>query len=222
MNRAKPLVIITIIFLSLIIVGVVAFQFGSSKSTKDKANNSNTSSTQDNTVKANTKNSYIAINQNLSSFPSAALNNTNIILLNISHNQITSLPSQIGQLTKLEDFNVSYNKLSGSLPGEIRKMSLKKLDASYNNLTGVPGEIGQQPNLKNINLSYNKLTGLPNELANIPVIDVLDLSYNSIDSVTDLSKYKNVTLLKLGGNKLTTAQISQLQAALPTTQITLN
>jgi Leucine-rich repeat (LRR) protein len=118
--------------------------------------------------------------------------------------------------------NVSYNKLSGSLPGEIRKMSLKTLNASYNSLTGVPGEIGQQPNLKNINFSYNQITGLPNEIANIPVIDVLDLSYNSIDSISDLSKFKNIRVLKLTGNKLSTSQISQLQAALPNTQIISN
>jgi|GEM_PF-7000430 len=221
MKRAKPIVVAAFIIV-LIIVGVVAFRFGAKKDdATTTGQTANTSQASDRPVSTSTKTSYVAINQGLTSLPSGALSGS-LITLDVSHNQISSLPSQIGQLTRLESLNVSYNKLSGALPGEIRKMSLKSLDASYNSLTGVPAEIGQLSNLKTINLSYNQLTGLPNELANIPVVDVLDLSYNQISSITDLSKYKNVKVLKLTGNKLTASQISQLQSALSSTQIIAN
>jgi len=218
MGRAKPIIITLFVVVAIAAVGFAAYTLGAKKNTVSSSNNNS----QNTTTSTSSKNSYVASNEGLTSFPDSALSNRNIVLLDLSHNQITTLPSQIGQLTRLEDFNISYNMLTGSLPGEIRKMSLKNLNASYNRLTGVPAEIGQQQNLRNINFSYNQLTGLPNELSNIPVVDVLDLSYNSIDSITDLSKYKNVKTLKLTGNKLTASQISQLQAALPSTQIISN
>ena len=115
---------------------------------------------------------------------------TDIKVLRLSNNEITSLPSEIGQLVNIEELYVDHNKLTGSLPGEIRKMeNLLILDASHNNMTGVPAEIGQLKKLRRLDLSSNSLTALPNEIYDLrDNLKNLDLYGNSfdIDYIVDL------------------------------------
>lgn len=112
----------------------------------------------------------------LTSFPQDALNNTNIVSLDLSNNSLTgALPSQIQKLSKLEVLNVSNN-----------------------NMTGIPAEVGQLSKLKVLNYANNQITGLPNELGNLTQLQTLDLSGNPKLSQQDLNgiraKLKNTDI----------------------------
>ena len=130
---------------------------------------------------------------------SSVYDKTDTTTLLLSNNAIQTLPSQMGKLTNMTVFKIDHNQLKGSLIGEIRQMSqLRTLDVSYNDMTGMPAELGQLHSLETLNYSYNKISGLPNELT----------------MLRDHLKEFNLT-----GNPLSSAQISNLQTALPSTKI---
>ena len=101
----------------------------------------------------------------LAKFPKEVLGQTNLVILDISDNNLTgALPAEIRHLTKLEELNASNNKM-----------------------TGIPAEIGQLSKLKTLNYANNQITGLPLELGNLTQLDVLDLRGNPNVSQYDLS-----------------------------------
>ena len=101
----------------------------------------------------------------LTKFPKEVLDQTNLVILDISDNNLTgALPAEIRHLTKLEELNVSNNKM-----------------------TGIPAEVGQLSKLKTLNYANNQITGLPQELGNLTQLEVLDLRDNPKISQYDLS-----------------------------------
>ena len=71
------------------------------------------------------------------------------------------LPPEIGKLTNLEILNVDFNNLT-TLPPEIGNLTnLTNLDMSNNYLTELPPEIGNLTNLTDLELGINPLTALP-------------------------------------------------------------
>lgn len=106
-------------------------------------------------------------NQGLTEFPKDALNDTSVVELNLSGNNLTgALPSEIGKLVKLEILNVSDNPM-----------------------TGIPAEIGQLSKLRILNYADNQITGLPNELGKLQNLELFDLSGNN-PSQQDLNGIK--------------------------------
>jgi Leucine-rich repeat (LRR) protein len=120
--------------------------------------------------------------------------------VDLSGQGLTSLSTEYFEgKQEVKVFNVSNNALTGALPAEIRKMeSLEELNASNNDLTGIPAEIGQMKRIQRINFSGNRINTYPNEFANIK---------------------NNLKSLNLTGNPFTPAQIAELQAMLPNTEI---
>lgn len=107
--------------------------------------------------------------------------------LNLSNQGLVQIPASVFGQTNLVELNVSHNELSGSIQSQIGQLkNLRILNASYNQMTGVPAEIGQLRNLEVLNLSYNQLTGLPNELGNLQNLKTLDLRGNQY-SAQDLA-----------------------------------
>lgn len=100
--------------------------------------------------------------------------------LNLSGQKLDKIPENIFNQTSLIELNVSNNELTGSIQAEIRKLeNLEILNASNNKMTGVPAEIGQLKNLQVLDLSNNQLTGLPNELGNLRNLRTLNISGNN-------------------------------------------
>lgn len=109
--------------------------------------------------------------------PAAPIANSNI--LDLSNRQLARVPNDVFNQTNLVELNISNNQLTGSLQAEIRHLqNLRVLKASNNHMTGVPAEIGQLTKLEILDLSNNQLTGLPNELGNLKNLKVLNLSGN--------------------------------------------
>lgn len=111
-------------------------------------------------------------------------------ILDFSNQGLNRIPENIFNQTDLIELNVSNNNLTGAIQAEIRQLkNLKVLNASRNQMTGVPAEVGQLQNLEILDLSYNQITGLPQELGNLKKLKTLNLSGNSY-SQQDLDKIR--------------------------------
>ena len=108
----------------------------------------------------------IMVGESLTEVPRFVFGQSDLVLLDLSHNKLTSVPAEVRNLT-----------------------TLRTLDLSYNTLTNIPAELGQLSSLVSLNLSYNKLTGLPYELGNLTNLETLDLRGNKY-STQDLDRIK--------------------------------
>ena len=103
-----------------------------------------------------------------------------LVSLDISFNNISSLPNQIGDLRHLADFNCSCNQIE-ALPtsvGNLRR--LKVLKANGNALTFLPKEIGNCINLQTLHLSENQLEFLPDTLVGCIGLSIVKLQNNHL------------------------------------------
>lgn len=103
---------------------------------------------------------------------------------------LTALPSEIFSRTELVKLNLSHNQLTGAPPSQIGQlMNLTSLDLSQNALTGLPAELGQLKKLEVLDVSNNQLTGLPMELGQLTKLRTLNISGNhystrDLDAIT--------------------------------------
>ena len=97
--------------------------------------------------------------QNLTEMPKDILSMTQVQELNLSNNRLTgALPAEIRHLQNLVILNISDNNMTG-LPAEIGQLSkLQILNASNNQLTGIPHELGNLQNLELLDLSGNDIS----------------------------------------------------------------
>ncbi|MBC8485120.1 MAG: leucine-rich repeat domain-containing protein [Bacteroidetes bacterium] len=158
----------------------------------------------------------------------ALLNPTNILILDISNNNLESLPKGIGSMTNLISLNMSGNP---DLMKEVDKSTpklanLEILDISNNNLTTIPGFINKFALLKEINLSGNSIVSkevdkCSPKLANV---EKIDLSNNELTALVDwlLEQKASLPMLKelnLKGNPLNDGEIEQIRELLSDTKV---
>ncbi|CAE6020930.1 unnamed protein product [Arabidopsis arenosa] len=94
-----------------------------------------------------------------------------LMLLSISHNNLTVMPAAVGSLTSLRQLDVTNNKLT-SLPNEITSLPesigncsfLMEVDLSANILSELPETLTKLRNLKTLELNNTGLKTLPSAL----------------------------------------------------------
>ena len=177
----------------------------------------------------------------LTNFPDAILQLTNLKILNLSHNPITSIPEAIGQLSNLTELTLLDTQIT-SIPEAIGQLSnLTRLDLSYNKITSIPDALGQLSNLTSLSLSSNQIACIPeaigqlsnltelcirsNQIACIPEaigqlskLTRIILCYNHIAQISEaVGQLSNLTLLNIRDNQITfipeaIAKLSNLKA----------
>ncbi|KAL1219624.1 LRR repeats and ubiquitin-like domain-containing protein [Cardamine amara subsp. amara] len=109
-----------------------------------------------------------------------------LLLLSISHNNLTVLPSAVGSLTSLRQLDVANNKLT-SLPNELGLLTqLEILKANNNRLSTLPESIGNCSFIMEIDLSANILSELPEtftKLRNLKTLEVNNTGLKTLPSV---------------------------------------
>ncbi len=140
--------------------------------------------------------------QNLSVFPDAVLELSNLEHLELAGNRLERLPPTIGQLLNLKRLNLSDNPLT-ALPAEIDQLTrLQDLQLLKNNLTHLPPELGALTNLVRLNLMYNPVAELPPEIGGLERLKYLRLFEHDLDALPpEIGQLKNLRNLLLIGKK---------------------
>ncbi len=120
-------------------------------------------------------------NNFLPSLPQHVLDMNRLTSLDISHNLLGELPDNIGdRLTQLEILQLNGNQIT-TCPASIGNLSqLNLLSMNGNKLVQLPREIGQLKRLKTLLLESNRLTQLPDSLAELTSLETLVLSDNRL------------------------------------------
>ncbi|KFK24243.1 hypothetical protein AALP_AAs59973U000300 [Arabis alpina] len=106
-----------------------------------------------------------------------------LMLLSISHNNLTVLPSAVGSLTSLRQLDVANNKLT-NLPNEIGLLAqLEILKANNNRITILPESIGNCSFLMEVDLSANILSELPETFTKFCNLKTLELNNTGLKTL---------------------------------------
>ncbi|KAG6674005.1 hypothetical protein I3842_15G020500 [Carya illinoinensis] len=142
----------------------------------------------------------------------------NLTWLLIAENQLSGkIPAELGHLQNLLVLQLYWNQLTGEIPFSIYNMSsLVYLSLTKNMLSGkLPSNMGHDlPRLTELYLANNKLEGpIPSSLCNASQMQIIDLSINRFSgSLPLLGNLKNLTLLNLGYNRLSSTTELNFQA----------
>lgn len=102
---------------------------------------------------------------------------TNLTVLSLQGNDISSLPEEFGNLENLQRLYLQKNRLH-QLPASVKRLrNLTEFNLSYNELTAFPDAVFSMPCLTILNLSNNPgMLEIPDELKTCRSINILDLS----------------------------------------------
>jgi len=125
---------------------------------------------------------------------------TNLILLYLDCENITSLPNTIGNLKMLKEMSLFANPIK-TLPDSIGDLeSLENLYLADNEIESIPESIGNLKNLRILNFGRNRITEIPSSIGNMTNIEQLYLDNNKIkvipDSIGNLKKLDRVSFTR--------------------------
>lgn len=132
-------------------------------------------------------------------------------VLNMSHNDISTMATKHMESTSLAELRFTHNYLGtlwkekdGSYKALFTKLTnLTILDISFNKIVKIPDDIYAllPRNLTTLSISHNFLTDFKwNKLEALPHLDVLDLSFNHLTNVTGMHIALTLTVLDLKRN----------------------
>ncbi|KAI8581253.1 hypothetical protein K450DRAFT_233866 [Umbelopsis ramanniana AG] len=133
-------------------------------------------------------------------------------ILNLSNNLLTSFPQEILAFRNLEVLMLSQNKISGPMPEELPLLipNLKTLRISANLITELPATISNWRKMKSLVLGSvfggNLIESIPEDCISAMPLEELDLSHNQLKSLPeDFAEGANLMVnLNLSDNQLET------------------
>ncbi|KAL3475315.1 hypothetical protein BJX99DRAFT_230043 [Aspergillus californicus] len=130
---------------------------------------------------------------------------SNLEVLDLHENSLTSLPNTIGDLSSLRILNVGQNQLTGLPFDLLRTLPLKEIIASKNKLTGAlfPASVLKLDALQNLDVVGNALKELSEgESLELPALQTLGISMNRIQSLPDVSSWQALLTLSAEDNSI--------------------
>ena len=139
---------------------------------------------------------------------------TQLKVLTLNHNMLTSLHESIQELKKLNVLWLGNNHFTVLPPAVCGLSGLQVLDLESNQLTALPESISELKKIYYMSLYQNQLTGLPETLGELNRLEELDLSFNKFTSVPScISRLAGLRRLDLEGNPL--EELPEFLADLP-------
>jgi hypothetical protein len=106
-----------------------------------------------------------------------------LVMINLSDNNFTTIPPELGSLPLLDSLRLNGNQIAGQIPPELGGLAdLLVLDLRRNRIIGpIPDELGNMTSLQSLRLASNILTGdLPASMVNLTNLLSLDISFNAL------------------------------------------
>ena len=139
--------------------------------------------------------------------------------LNLDRNAFETLPPEIPSLTGLKWLRLNENRLS-SLPDISALTQLRRIYLRGNRFTSVPETLKNLPALTDIELSENPITEIPEWLAQKTGLENLSFNRTRINRLpADLSAWKSLRTLQLGGLNIPLDEMKRIRSALPSTAV---
>ena len=136
-------------------------------------------------------------NNGLSTVPQLHAFSQSLRLLDLAHNQITTIGDEIFELCNLRDLSLAGNFLQQ-----------------------LPSSIGKMRSLQQLWLHGNDLCQLPEELGDLEALAILELHHNRLESLPmSFSKLLKLNWLFAHGNLLTDARLVKVLSLLPRIKI---
>lgn len=127
----------------------------------------------------------------------------NLIMLDISGNEIKEMPKEIGVLQNLRILIINDNQITDLGPGITNLINLEVLDASSNKIVKLPVEITKLAKLEQLQLQNNMINELPNGITSLKSLEMLVLEDNLIEKLPKrIGDLSNLKILDLGNNKI--------------------
>jgi len=179
----------------------------------------------------------LKLSENLTSFPLEILNLADSLeILDLSHNELTSLPKELCQLKKLKIIFASNNKFEilpevlGQLPklemvgfkaNKIKQVPALSLPAKLrwliltdNQIETLPDSLGERPHLQKLALAGNKLSHLPETLAQSSKLELVRISANNLTHCPEqLLNLPKLAWFAFSGNPFSQANMTMQSVA---------
>ncbi|KAJ6241368.1 leucine-rich repeat protein soc-2 homolog-like protein [Anaeramoeba flamelloides] len=138
---------------------------------------------------------------NLTKFPDSVKEYSQLNLVNIAGNNITSIPQTlIKHLVGIKMLNWSHNKLQKLPEAAFRLTNLETLDLGWNCLSKLPVDLGKLKKMKRLDLRDNQIRKLPTTLINLKSLRVLYLTQNRLETFPPIKGLKALEELYLDVN----------------------
>ncbi|KAF0092662.1 MAG: hypothetical protein FD141_846 [Fusobacteria bacterium] len=127
----------------------------------------------------------------------------NLIVLDISGNEIKEIPKEIGALQNLRILIINNNQITDLGQGVTNLTNLEVLDAGDNRITKISAEIAKLTKLEQLQLQNNMISDLPVEISVLKSLEMLVLEGNLLEELPKkIGELSNLTILDFGKNKL--------------------
>ncbi len=144
-----------------------------------------------------------ASNNNLTSLSSSITALTSLVTLNLYDNFLSEVPAFLNQFPELADLSLGKNRITSFDTSFFTAPSLIILDLHSNLLTELPSLISNLTHLEALNIAGNLLADLPYTMTGMPLLNSCNMEFNQCFSLSDTMQYlKNIFSIQLLGNPM--------------------
>ena len=135
--------------------------------------------------------------------------------VNLDRNELEEFPAELTTLTGLKWLRLNRNRLS-TLPDLSPLVNLRRIYLRGNRFTAVPEALKSLPALTDVDLSQNPISEVPAWLVEMKGLENVSFSDTRVTKLPeDLSGWRNLTSLQLGGLKIPADEMARIRVSLP-------